>query len=119
MSQEIKLSWWQRWIVRVVAKRLVKQANKLGKDRLNRQFAYDIRQAIIGEIRELAEWARTKTPELTADDDLVQLAAWVMESDGLQTDVNLDLGTHRDVHAKWVKPEPRMGDAGVTGPHVP
>jgi hypothetical protein len=108
----VALPWWQRWLLRWIAKRLLKAINKAGRGYLSRMRAFEFRQAIIAEIAKLNDWARQKTPELTVDDDACQFAAWIMESDTLQGEVNERTGAKRDVHARW-------GSSGVIGDHVP
>jgi hypothetical protein len=95
------LSWWQKILLKLAIKSGLKRLNKLGKGYFTRQLAFDVRQQIITEIMRQIEWAKAKTPEFTVDEDALQCAAWVLESDTLQREFNAKTHQTIDVRARW------------------
>ena len=101
VAAAISLSWWQKIVFKLALRACLKRLNKLGKGYFKRTLAFEVRQKIIAEITREIEWAKVKTPDFTVDEDALQCAAWVLESDTLQRTVNQQTGMTRDVHARW------------------
>lgn len=97
----LKLSWFQSWVIRFAIKRILKRLNKVGTGYFTRSLAFEVRQKIISEIARQIEWAKAKTPDFEIDEQALQCAAWVLESDTLQRQVNEKTGSPVDVHAHW------------------
>ena len=97
----LSLSWFQKWVIRRVVLIALKRLNRLGRGYFSRQLAFEIRRGIIEELTRLIAEAKTRTPDFTVDEDALQCAAWVLESDSLQRKVNAATGTNRDVHERW------------------
>jgi len=112
ITAALSLSWWQRWLLQRAIKAILKRLNKVGRGCFTRQLAFEIRQQIIGEIMRQIEWAKTKTPDFEIDEQALQCAAWVLESDTLQRTINHRTGANTDVHARWGVPShPSAGPA--------
>ena len=101
VAAAISLSWWQKIVFKLALRAALKRLNKLGKGYFTRTLAFEVRQKIIAEIMREIEWAKVKTPDFTVDEDALQCAAWVMESDTIQRTVNEKTKQARDVHEKW------------------
>ena len=97
----LSLSWFQKWIIRRAVKQILKRLNKAGKGYFSRALAFEVRQKIIAEIYREIEWAKMKTPDFTVDEDALQCAAWVLESDTIQRKLNAATGESIDVHQRW------------------
>ena len=97
----LSLSWFQKWIIRRAVKQILKRLNKAGKGYCSRALAFEVRQKIIAEIYREIEWAKMKTPDFTVDEDALQCAAWVLESDTIQRKLNAATGESIDVHQRW------------------
>lgn len=107
IAKAIALSWWQRWLVRMVMSQVLKRLNKVGKGYFTRSLAFEIRSKIIAEILRLIDQAKIKTPDLEIDEQALQCAAWVMESDTIQAKVNQRTDKKIDVHARWTSGYPK------------
>jgi len=101
ISAALSLSWIQKWFLRRAIKSILKRLNKAGQGYFTRSLAFEVRQKIIAEIMRQIEWAKTHTPDFEVDEQAMQCAAWVMESDTLQRVVNNRTGNFADVHARW------------------
>ena len=97
----IKVSWFQRIMIRVAIGQILKRLNKLGRGYFTRQLAFEVRWMILKEITRLIIAAKEKTPDFEIDEQALQCAAWVLESDTLQRTVNTMTGANIDVHARW------------------
>jgi hypothetical protein len=101
VTAAISLPWWKKWLLKRAVKLILKKLNKAGRARFTRGLAFEIRQQIVQGIMGLIEEAKARTPDFTVDEDALQCAAWVFESDTIQREVNKKTGEHMDVHAKW------------------
>lgn len=101
VAAAISLSWWQKIVFKFALRAALKRLNKLGKGYFTRTLAFEVRQKIILELARQIEWAKTKTPDFEIDEQALQCAAWVLESDTLQRAVNQQTGMTRDVHERW------------------
>lgn len=103
VAAAISLSWWQKIVFKLALKAVLKRLNKLGKGYFSRTLAFEVRQKIITEIMREIEWAKAKTPDFEIDEQALQCAAWVLESDTIQREINAKYGTVKDVHTKWAQ----------------
>jgi len=106
ITAALSLSWWQKWLLQRAIKAILARLNRVGSAYFSRQLAFEIRQQIIAEIMRQIEWAKTKTPGFEIDEQVLQCAAWVLESDTMQREVNRKYEVSRDVHARWGLPQP-------------
>jgi len=97
----LKLSWFQGWVIRLAIKQILKRLNKAGAGYFTRPLAFEVRRKIIAEIARQIAWAKAKTPDFEIDEQALQCAAWVLESDTLQRKVNAATGESIDVHQRW------------------
>ena len=106
VEQALKLGFFGRIAVRLILRIAIKRLNKLGKGYFSRMLAFEVRQKIIAEILRQIEWAKRKTPDFEIDEQALQCAAWVLESDTIQREVNRKYVVSRDVHARWLTEGP-------------
>lgn len=99
----ISLSWWQKIVFKLALHAALKRLNKLGKGYFTRTLAFEVRQQIITELMREIAWAKAKTPDFTVDEDALQCAAWVLESDTIQRAVNAQYDKRTNVHDKWTQ----------------
>jgi len=97
----LKLSWFQGWVIRLAIKQILKRLNKAGAAYFTRSLAFEVRKKIVEEITRQIAWAKAKTPDFEIDEQALQCAAWVLESDTIQRKVNAVTGANHDVHARW------------------
>lgn len=101
VAAALKFSWWQKIVFKFALRAAIKRLNKVGKGYFTRSLAFEIRQKIIRELLREIEWAKTKTPDFEVDEQALQCAAWVLESDTIQQKLNAQTGANIDVHARW------------------
>jgi len=101
VAATLTLSWWQRVVFKLALRAAIKRLNKIGRGYFTRTLAFEIRQKIIQELVREIEWAKAKTPEFEVDEQALQCAAWVLESDTIQAKVNEKTGANIDVHSRW------------------
>lgn len=93
----LKLGWFARLGIKLGLHMALKRLNKLGKGYFTRELAWEVRRQITAEIVRQIEWAKVKTPDFECDEQALQCAAWVMESDTIQREVNARTGKALDV----------------------
>lgn len=101
IEKAMQLGFFGRIAVKIIIGQLLKRLNKVGRGYFTRQLAFEVRQKIIAEILRQIEWAKAKTPDFEIDEQALQCAAWVLESDTLQRDFNRKTGNEVDVHTRW------------------
>ena len=95
----LKLGPVARWLLRLAVRLALKRLNKMGAGYFTWELSREVRGTIVAEIMRLIEEAKRKTPNFTVDEQALQCAAWILESDRLQRTANRRSGRSVDVHA--------------------